>query len=88
MLGYIRGPLGRGSTAKTAWDRFSLYISHKFEVKLHQEGNSVTAAYGYWLVAMGKGSAWVGSIRGPLCHGLTIWSPEMGLEKWPPGFPN
>ena len=58
---------------------FFRYISHKFEAKLHQEGNDVTAADRVWLVGLGKGSPWVGSIRGTLGRGLTIWSPEVGL---------
>jgi len=33
----------------------------------------VTAANGYWLVALGKGSSRIRSIRGPLGRGLNIW---------------
>jgi len=39
----------------------------------------VTAADGYWLVSLGKGSPRVGSIRGPHGDGLTIRSPKVGL---------
>jgi len=48
------------------------YISHKFEVELHQKENGVTATDGYWPVALGKGSPRVGSIRDPLGRGLPI----------------
>jgi len=39
----------------------------------------VTTADGNWLVALGKGSLCVVSIRGPLGRGLTIRSPEINL---------
>jgi len=54
-------------------------MSRRFEAKLHQEGNNVTAADGYWLVAMGKSSPRVGSIRGRITRGLTIRSPKLGF---------
>ena len=37
---------------------------------------------GYCLVALGKGSQWLGSIRGPFGGGLTIHSPKVGLETF------
>jgi len=55
------------------------YISHTFKAKLHQKGNGATAADGYWLVSLGKGSPRVGSIRGPHGDDLTIRSPKVGL---------
>jgi len=46
---------------KRPWNVFR-FISHKFEAKLHQEGNDVTAADEYWLVAIGKFSHRVDSL--------------------------
>jgi len=39
----------------------------------------VTAADGYWLVALDRVSTRVGSIRGSLGGGSTIRSPKVGL---------
>ena len=39
----------------------------------------MTAADEYCLVALGERSPQVGSIRGPLCRGLTIRNPKAGF---------
>jgi len=62
------------------------YILHKFEAKLQYKENRVTATDGYWLVALSKGSPWVGSFRGPLGRGLTIRSPKVGLGPFSATF--
>jgi len=67
-VGLIRGRLPRGLTIRSpelVLGLFFAILDNTFEDKLHKEGNDVTAGDGNWLVALGKGSLCVVSIRCP-----------------------
>ena len=61
---------------------FAIGSHTNLEAKLQQKGIVVTHNISYWVVALGKGSSLIVSVRRQIGMWFAIRSPEVGLETY------